>query len=269
MKNYLFAPFKDDEDKMSTWESCKSGIDQGIMIFLGRLESTYDAEICRLGEEHEYNEGIAWGNGKVQELKAENKLYEYHIKQKDKEIEELKAENYHDEIKDLHKERDDLFKENKRLKAENERLKKGFGHGVLVELEQVDSLKDEIESLKKENESLQDQLKECVSDYDNDIKASYELDDLKAENDGLLEESNLLKAEIKDLRKGCKLLKDTSHYPKEYKAEAEEYFEHNDHCKEVMFFMLDDTLFDDNDDFDDFINKDDAICVINNTEGSD
>ena len=123
MKNYLFAPFENEDDKMSTWESCKSGIDQGIMIFLGRLESSYDVIISKL------------------------------------------------------------------------------------------------------------------------------------------------QAEIKDLRKGCKLLKDTSHYPKEYKAEAEEYFEHNDHCKEVMFFMLDDTLFDDNDDFDDFINKDDAICVINN-EGS-
>ena len=53
MKNYLFAPFKDEEDKMDTWNSCKSGIDQGIMIFLGRLESSYDVIISDLKADKE------------------------------------------------------------------------------------------------------------------------------------------------------------------------------------------------------------------------
>ena len=45
------------------------------------------------------------------------------------------------------------------LRAELERLKKGFGHGVLVELEQVDTLKDEVKELKEDNESLLNQVR--------------------------------------------------------------------------------------------------------------
>ena len=127
-KNYLFAPFKDDEDKMSTWESCKSGIDQGIMIFLGRLESTYDVIIG-----------------------------------------ELRSKN-----------------------------------AVAVADERI------IKTLEKE------------------IRV------LKADND--------------DLRKACKLLKDTSHYPKEYKAEADEYFHHNPHCDKLFFFMIEGNEFDEDGD---------------------
>ena len=47
------------------------------------------------------------------------------------------------------------------LRAEIERLKKGFGHGVLVELEQVDSLQDEIRELKADNKRLYKEHKEC------------------------------------------------------------------------------------------------------------
>ena len=142
MKNYLFAPFKDDEDKMSTWESCKSGIDQGIMIFLGRLESTYDVIIS-----------------------------------------ELRSKN-----------------------------------AVAVADERI------IKTLEKE------------------IRV------LKADND--------------DLRKGCKLLKDTSHYPKEYKAEADEYFNHNPQSNKVWFFMFDERCMEHIDNL--CISEDDAICSIDN-----
>jgi len=142
MKNYLFAPFKDDEDKMSTWESCKSGIDQGIMIFLGRLESTYDVIIG-----------------------------------------ELRSKN-----------------------------------AVAVADERI------IKTLEKE------------------IRV------LKADND--------------DLRKGCKLLKDTSHYPKEYKAEADEYFNHNPQSNKVWFFMFDERCMEHIDNL--CISEDDAICSIDN-----
>ena len=142
MKNYLFAPFKDDEDKMSTWESCKSGIDQCIMIFLGRLESTYDVIIG-----------------------------------------ELRSKN-----------------------------------AVAVADERI------IKTLEKE------------------IRV------LKADND--------------DLRKGCKLLKDTSHYPKEYKAEADEYFNHNPQSNKVWFFMFDERCMEHIDNL--CISEDDAICSIDN-----
>ena len=142
MKNYLFAQFKDDEDKMSTWESCKSGIDQGIMIFLGRLESTYDVIIS-----------------------------------------ELRSRN-----------------------------------AVAVADERI------IKTLEKE------------------IRV------LKADND--------------DLRKGCKLLKDTSHYPKEYKAEADEYFNHNPKANKVWFFMFDERCMEHIDNL--CISEDDAICSIDN-----
>tara|TARA_R100000501_G_C2553399_1_gene67064 strand:+ start:192 stop:632 length:441 start_codon:yes stop_codon:yes gene_type:complete len=138
MKNYLFAPFKDNREKKEYFQWVKTKND--CRLFVGRLESTYDAI-----------------------------------------IEELQAENYHDEIKDLHKERDDLFKACKLLKADNKELK-------------------------AENESLQDQLKECVKDYDNDIKASYDLDDkhveiikrLETEKDALLvANGELLQSNIK------------------------------------------------------------------------
>jgi hypothetical protein len=148
VKNYLFAPFKDDEDKMSTWESCKSGIDQGIMIFLGRLESTYDVIIG-----------------------------------------ELRSRN-----------------------------------AVAVADERI------IKTLEKE------------------IRV------LKADND--------------DLRKGCKLLKDTSHYPKEYKAEADEYFSHNPNAEKLWFFMVGDSEVDEDGDIRTTLNIGvDAIAECDNFNG--
>jgi hypothetical protein len=93
MKNYLFAPFKDDDDKMETWNSCKSGIDQGIMVFLGRLESTYDAIIQDM-----HNNKAEIVDGLLEEsnlLKAE-----------------LQAVN----------DKDGLYDEVKELQAENDRL---------------------------------------------------------------------------------------------------------------------------------------------------
>ena len=57
-------------------------------------------------------------------------------------------------------------------------LPKGHRHEFIMFIGRLESTYDVIMSdLKGENESLQDQLKECVNDYDNDIKASYDLDD--------------------------------------------------------------------------------------------
>ena len=191
------------------------------------------------------------------------KLHYDKVEELRKEIKELKADNVvavadervikelEDKLRELQAEAIEQIKDNKELQAENENLFKGA--------KKRDS---RIVKLIAENESLQDQLKECVSDYDNDIKASYELDDTH------IEIIKRLEAEIKDLRKGCKLLKDTSHYPKEYKAEADEYFHHVPEAKEVYFFMLSEWEMKDAERGDLCIEKDNAICVIDNTERS-
>ena len=116
-KNYLFAPFEDDDEKIESFNHLKNYLPKGhrreLIMFMGSLESYYDAMF--------------------QIIKEENITY----------------------IND----NTTLIKENDELKAENERLKKGFGHGVLVELEQVDSLKEEVEELKAENDKLKHELK--------------------------------------------------------------------------------------------------------------
>jgi predicted RNase H-like nuclease (RuvC/YqgF family) len=95
MKNYLFAPFKDDEDKKTTWESCKCGMEYGIMIFLGRLESTYDVIISDLKSKcaiavaderiikelrAELNASIITNERLEKELKQTNKDYNHDMK---------------------------------------------------------------------------------------------------------------------------------------------------------------------------------------------
>jgi chromosome segregation ATPase len=146
----------------------------------------------------------------------------------------------------------------KRLKAELKTAQEGIDdlNDVLKDMQ-----KESIEQI-KDNKKLQDKLQAVNDDYNNDHKVHNEYED------GLLKEIEELKAEVKRGEEQYHMLASSKSkgIPKEYKAEAEEYFEHNNHCQEVMFFMLDNTLFDDNDDFDDFINKDDAICVINNKE---
>ena len=108
MKNYLFEPFKDEEDKIDTWNSCKSGIDQGIMIFMGRLESSYDVIISDLKAENV----VAIADERViKELQADNKkLIDNNIKLEDH-VNKYGAIQY-----------DELKAENDRLNADNKRL---------------------------------------------------------------------------------------------------------------------------------------------------
>jgi len=118
MKNYLFAPFRDDDDWAETWNSCKSGIDQGIMIFLGRVESTHDVIISELKAEKD---------GLLEEsnlLKAE-----------------LQAVN----------DKDGLYDEVKELQAENKR------NVVKFEM-RVETLKNEVEEGRVENRRLMKQV---------------------------------------------------------------------------------------------------------------
>ena len=94
------------------------------------------------------------------------------------------------------------------LKAENKELKQGLFTS------DVDELKDEVKRLKDELQAVND-------DYDNDTKVHNEY------ADGLL-------AEIKELKENS-----SKHYPKEYQAEASEYFHHNPQADKVIFYMLD------------------------------
>ena len=244
MKNYLFRPFQNDNEKEDVFKEYQDNhkhLDNSQVIgFICRLESTYDVIISKLQadnvELHQEAEEIAEGNkeyfDQVMELKADNKrlndkdgLYD-EVKELQAEYDELQAEIKLDEgvILARNKEVDDL-------KAENKRLKNGFGHGVLVELEQVDSLKDEIKELQAENIKLSS---ECWCGGNNDVKAELnalreqeldlirDKDDLKADNDKLkADKHNLkangdldwaeirqLKAENKDLTSACNMLRE-------------------------------------------------------------
>ena len=142
MKNYLFAPFKDEEDKMTTWESCKSGIDQGIMIFLGRLESSYDVIISKLQSENAVaiaDERVIKGlEDKVIELKADNVAY----------------------INDFAK----LIKKNDELQAENKELRECVSNeGLLVLQDDNKRLQSIIDEIQADNKRLYKEHKECRS----------------------------------------------------------------------------------------------------------
>ena len=72
------------------------------------------------------------------------------------------------------------------------------------------------------------------------------ISDLKTEcwcgcSDELKAEISNMKAEIKEKEKQYHMLASSkaSHYPKEYKQEADEYFEHNEKCNKLLFFMID------------------------------
>ena len=141
-----------------------------------------------------------------------------------------------DDIKTLKAKIDDLKEENFQLIDDNNSFH---------------SLFDDCKELQKENDSLKDEAikwnrkyNKLNANYNNDIDASYELDDKHIKI-------------IKDLEEEIKTLKDSSRYPKEYQKESEEYFDHNPQAKSLHFFIKDD---------DDCINEnidvDDAICTI-------
>ena len=128
------------------------------------------------------------------------------------------------------------------LQAENERLKNGFGHGVLVELEQVDSLKDEVEELQADYEKQREYI--IAVEKENDI----------------------LKYDVK--HKAIKVHQDR--IPKEYKAEADEYFSHNPKSKGVRFHMIDfseyeSNTYDESGEFNGTLLADDCIVEIDNS----
>jgi predicted RNase H-like nuclease (RuvC/YqgF family) len=161
-----------------------------------------------------------------------------------------------DDIKTLKKDINTLEDLNKRLEEDNTNLINK--HNELTDdynncsnVAFVEVLNRSNDKLKKENDSLKDEAikwnrkyNKLTDDYNNDIGASYELDDKHIKI-------------IKDLEEEIKTLKDSSHHPKEYQKESEEYFHHNPQANSLHFFIKDD---------DDCINEDidvdDAICTI-------
>ena len=139
-----------------------------------------------------------------------------------------------------------------RLQAENVRLKNGFGHGVLVELEQVDELKEQIKELKVENIKLSS---ECWCGGNNDVKA--ELNALREQELDLIRDKDELKAEINELKEDRRensktineLMIDKNRLMNQVSSnrgsnsntiqrEIAEYMSHNDTCKGARLFLL-------------------------------
>ena len=132
-------------------------------------------------------------------------------------ISKLQADNV-----ELHLEAEEIAEGNKKyfdlvmeLKADNKRLNDKDGL-----YDEVKELQAEYDELQAENKRLQDELQAVNDDYNNDHKVHNEY------ADGLL-------SEIKELKED-----NNKHYPKEYKAEADEYFHHNPKGEKLFFFIV-------------------------------
>ena len=148
MKNYLFAPFNNDKDKIKAFEEIKSLliIQKGNIVRINELQ----AEIEKLNTE-------CWCGCN-----------------------------------------DDLKAEYMELKAENKRLKNGFGHGVLVELEELDKLKERVKICKEnhirydiqaidENTELKADNVQLIDDNNSFHSLFDEVEELKVENERLID----------------------------------------------------------------------------------
>lgn len=110
-------------------------------------------------------------------------------------------------IDDLKAENVNYINDNAKLIKENEELKQGL-------------FTSDVDELKAEIKRLKDKLQAVNDDYNNDHKVHNEY------ADGLL-------SEIKELKED-----NNKHYPKEYKAEADEYFHHNPKGEKLFFFIV-------------------------------
>ena len=244
MKNYLFAPFKDDDDKINEFNGVVSALKyvvdaedthhhesalHGLRVFMGRLESYYDVIIGKLGSENAVavaDERVIKGlEDKVRELKAELMESRKKCRMMVNKADELKGK-----VKEL---KADIFHDSK--------VCDDYDDGLLTEIEE---LKAEIKELK---ENASKYLREDAS----------KIEELKAEN-------KELKYELK--HKAIKV--NTKHYPKEYKEEAKEYFSHNPNGEKLWFFMVGDSEVDEDGDIRKTLNVGvDAIAECDNLNG--
>ena len=155
MKNYLFAPFKDDDEKIESFKHLKRYLPKGyrseLVMFIGSLESYYDRYITHLKVEDKKL------NTEYCNMKAEiNTL----IRSNNKRV---------DMIKELKSKLAISIKDEEIIQAQGEeikRLKADIRHDAKVCDDYDDDLIKECRNLQAENESLQDQLKDAVNDYE-------------------------------------------------------------------------------------------------------
>ena len=153
---------------------------------------------------------------------------------------------------------------------------------------------DALHTISLRNEEIEGLNAECWCGCNNDLKVEYnnmkaEIKSLKADirhdakvcddyDDDLIKECKELQADNDRLKEDLKHKAhkvNTKHYPKEYVQEANEYFEHNDKCTKLLFFMIDSNEFEwdeDNDgmngmngEFSGTLYADDCIAEIDNT----
>ena len=169
MKNYLFRPFKDDEEKIEAFNHFKSYLPKGhrneLNIFMGSLESYYDVIISKLQSDEcesmgwieQYRKGCEEYRKEIAELKADNNTL---IRSNNKRV---------DMIKELRSKLAISIKDEEIIQAQGEeikRLKADIRHDAKVCDDYDDDLIKECRNLQAENESLQDQLKDAVNDYE-------------------------------------------------------------------------------------------------------
>ena len=119
--------------------------------------------------------------------------------------------------------------------------------------------------LQAENNDLKIELELLQGGDEQGVKCSNQLqvDRLNADNDKLLEYNNRLLAEIKRLKED-----NSKHYPKEYKQEAEEYFNNNPQAEKLFFFMVGGSGVDEDGDVINTLNVGaDAIAECDNFKG--
>ena len=271
MRNYLFAPFKDDDDKINEFNGVVSALKyvvdaedthfhesalHGLRVFMGRLESYYDVIIGKLSSENAVavaDEKVIKGlEDKVRELKSDKELVHAH------KIDDLLGER--------NIEYNELLSKYNKLKAENEELKEGLFTA------DVDELKAEIKELKADKKTLLNKIDGLKSS--DDIRklriCRLKHDKLVVEIEELEEEYKKSREYIVAVEKENDTLKyeNTKHYPNEYKEEARDFFNHNPNGEKLWFFMVGDSEVDEDGDVRKTLNVGvDAIAECDNLSG--
>ena len=252
MRNYLFAPFKDDDDKINEFNGVVSALKyvvdaedthfhesalHGLRVFIGRLESYYDVIIGKLSSENAVavaDEKVIKGlEDKVRELKSDKELVHAH------KIDDLLGER--------NIEYNELLSKYNKLKAENEELKAD----KKTLLNKIDGLKssDDIRKLRicrLKHDKLVVEIEELEEEYK---KSREYIVAVEKENDTLKYEN-------------------TKHYPNEYKEEARDFFNHNPNGEKLWFFMVGDSEVDEDGDVRKTLNVGvDAIAECDNLSG--